>query len=133
MIAGIFSRRARCLARERTKRSKHGATAPKFTASSVLAATHGCTSPASAVRRHIQVHRSAGLIVDDANPPNADGSMSTCGIRSSVSVTGAPDSVMPVPGETVTAVVFGERMRGVAQRHEEEACTADNLINQPPA
>ena len=72
-------------------------------------------------------------MVDDAKPPNADGSMSTCRIRSPVSVTGAPDSVMPGPGETVTAVVFGERMRGVAQRHEEEACTTDNLINQPPA
>jgi hypothetical protein len=43
-------------------------------------------------------------MIENAIPPNADRSMSTCGIRWPVTLTDAPASVMIGPAETDTAV-----------------------------
>lgn len=42
-------------------------------------------------------------MIENAIPPNADRSMSTCGIRWPVTLTDAPASVMIGPAETDTA------------------------------
>ena len=66
-----------------SKKSKNGASEPKFTASSVLAAAQiYAYAHRSAVYRHIQVNRGVeiqGNWVGNAIPP--DEPMSTCGMR----------------------------------------------------
>ena len=70
-----------------SKKSKNGASEPKFTASSVLAAAQTYAyAHRSAVYRHIRIRVNRGVDIQgnwvgDAMPPNADESMSTCGMR----------------------------------------------------